>query len=74
MKKLYRSATDKQISGLCGGIARWFGIDPTVVRLIAVVAALCSFGTVVALYLIASVIVPKEPIGNFGFDDHFTHY
>lgn len=74
MKKLYRSATDKQISGLCGGIARWFGIDSTVVRLIAVVAALCSFGTVVALYLIASLIVPKEPIGSFGFDDHYTHY
>lgn len=74
MKKLYRSVTDKQITGLCGGIARWLGTDPTVVRLVAVVAALFSFGTVVALYLIASLIVPKEPFGGFGFDDHHTHY
>ncbi|MEF2966345.1 PspC domain-containing protein [Paenibacillus sp. M1] len=74
MKKLYRSATDKQISGLCGGIAKWFGIDATVVRLIAVVAALCSFGTVIALYLIATIIVPKEPLGGFGFDDPFTNF
>ncbi|WP_435923687.1 PspC domain-containing protein [Paenibacillus sp. DYY-L-2] len=74
MKKLYRSVTDKQISGLCGGIARYFNTDPTVVRLIALIAALCSFGTVVAIYLIASIIVPKEPIGSFGFDDPFTHY
>lgn len=74
MKKLYRSVTDKQISGLCGGIARYFNTDPTVVRLIALIAALCSFGTVVAVYLIASIVVPKEPIGSFGFDDPFTHY
>lgn len=74
MKKLYRSVTDKQISGLCGGIARYFNTDPTVVRLIALIAALCSFGTVVAIYLIASIVVPKEPIGSFGFDDPFTHY
>lgn len=74
MKKLYRSVTDKQISVLCGGIARYFNTDPTVVRLIALIAALCSFGTVVAIYLIASIIVPKEPIGSFGFDDPFTHY
>lgn len=74
MKKLYRSVTDKQISGLCGGIARYFNTDPTVVRLIALIAALCSFGTVVAIYLIASIIVPKEPIGSFGFDEPFTHY
>ncbi|GIO86868.1 PspC domain-containing protein [Paenibacillus faecis] len=74
MRKLYRSVTDKQISGLCGGIARFFGTDPTIVRLIAVVVALCSLGTTIALYLVASLIVPKEPIGGFGYDEPFTHY
>ncbi|MNN74969.1 DNA-binding transcriptional activator PspC [compost metagenome] len=74
MKSLYRSTTDKQISGLCGGIAAWLGIDSTVVRLIAVVGALISFGTVVALYLIASLIVPKEPVGDFRYNDYFTNY
>ena len=61
MKKLYRSATDKQIFGLCGGIAQWLGVDATVVRL-------------VALYLIASLIVPKEPFAGLGYDEPFTHY
>lgn len=74
MKRLFRSATDRQISGLCGGIANWLGVDPTVVRLIAVVLALCSFGTVVAIYLIASLIVPKEPTGYYGYDDPFSQY
>ncbi|MGG6314511.1 PspC domain-containing protein [Paenibacillus macerans] len=74
MRKLYRSVTDKQISGLCGGLAAWLGVDSTVVRLIAVVAVFFSFGTVVALYLIASIIVPKEPIGSYGYDDPFSQF
>jgi len=74
MRKLYRSATDKQLSGLCGGLAQWLGMDSTVVRLIAIVALFCSFGTIVALYLIASLIVPKEPIGNYSYDDPFAPF
>lgn len=74
MRKLYRSATDKQLSGLCGGLAEWLGVDSTVVRLIAVVAVFFSFGTVVALYLIASLIVPKEPIGSYSYDDPFSPF
>lgn len=74
MKKLFRSSTDKQISGLCGGIASFLGVDPTVVRLIAVVLAICSFGTMVAIYLIASLIVPKEPAGFYSYDDPFNQF
>ncbi|MFD3259866.1 PspC domain-containing protein [Paenibacillus lentus] len=81
MRKLYRSRTDKQISGLCGGIARYFNIDSTVVRLIALIAAICSFGTVVAIYLIASLIVPKEPAGgmhydfnDYGYDEQYSKF
>jgi len=70
MKKLYRSQSDKKISGLCGGLAAWMGVDTTIVRLIALVAALFSFGTVVLVYLIASVIVPKEPFGSFTDNYH----
>lgn len=74
MKKLYRSATDKQISGLCGGLAKYFGTDSTVVRLIAVVATFFSFGTVVLLYLFGSLLVPKEPTADFGYDDPFSSF
>lgn len=74
MKSLYRSKTDKQLTGLCGGIGNWLGVDSTVVRLIAVVSTLISFGTVVAIYVIASIIVPKEPNYDFGATDYFTKY
>ncbi|OMD21104.1 hypothetical protein BJP48_09695 [Paenibacillus odorifer] len=69
MKKLYRSQSDQKISGLCGGLARWSGIDATVIRLVAVTAALFSFGTVLIFYVIASIIVPKEPFNSFS-DGH----
>ncbi|MBU5670335.1 PspC domain-containing protein [Paenibacillus brevis] len=74
MKKLFRSSTDKQISGLCGGLASFLGVDSTVVRLIAVVLGICSFGTTILIYLIASLIVPKEPTGFYSYDDPFNQF
>ena len=41
-KKLYRSATDKKLAGVCAGIAKYFSIDATVIRLIWAVAILCA--------------------------------
>lgn len=70
MKKLYRSTTDSKLTGLCGGIAEWFGIDPTIVRVLVVIAALCSFGTVALCYFVAALIVPKAPFSN----NQFTNY
>jgi len=72
MKKLYLSRTDRKLTGLCGGIANWLGVDATIVRLVAVVAALCSFGSVLLVYLLSSWIVPAEP--DFGgYDYHAPH-
>ncbi|MDT3428392.1 phage shock protein PspC (stress-responsive transcriptional regulator) [Paenibacillus forsythiae] len=71
MKKLYRSERDKKISGLCGGLAEWLGIDSTLVRLVAVIIALCSVGSFIIFYLIASFIVPSDSTGGF-MDGH--HY
>lgn len=73
MNKLYRSRHDRKITGLCGGIAQYFGVDPTIIRLVTVVGALCSFGTFVPIYVIASLLVPKEP-GGFGFHDSYHHH
>ncbi|AIQ45687.1 phage-shock protein [Paenibacillus sp. FSL R7-0273] len=72
MKKLYRSTTDKMLTGLCGGLARHFNLDTTLVRLLVAAAAFFSFGTVLLLYIIASVIVPKESYTSF--TDSFDHY
>ena len=59
MKKLYRSRTDRKIWGVCAGIANYFGIDPTVVRLIAILSILLS-GTGIIAYIIATIVMPLE--------------
>ena len=59
-KKFYRSTTDKKIAGVCGGIAEYFDIDSTLVRLIW--ACLIIFvGVGLWLYIIAAIILPKNP-------------
>ena len=60
MKKLYKSETDRLVCGVCGGIAEYFGIDSTVVRV--AMAALCLFaGSGVLIYLAAAIIIPRQP-------------
>ncbi len=56
-KKLQRSA-DKKIFGVCGGLGEYFDIDPTIVRLIFLVA-LIVFGTGFLLYLVLALVMPK---------------
>lgn len=76
MKRLYRSTRDKQISGLCGGIANYFNVDATFVRLLALVLALMSFGTFIMLYILATLVVPKEPVAHWScpeYDDPFMN-
>lgn len=63
MKRLVLNQTDKKISGLCAGIADYFEIDVTIVRLIAVVIALSTwFIPTVLAYLIVSAITPKGEV------------
>lgn len=61
-KRLYRSRTDRMIGGVCGGIAIYFDVDPTLVRLIALLLGLATSGGVVIAYLIALVVVPEEGV------------
>ncbi len=60
-QRLYRSRGERMIAGVCGGIAQYFAIDPTLVRLFAVLAAIFSGGVVVLLYFVLWVVVPEEP-------------
>jgi len=60
MKRLYRSRTDRRIAGVCGGIAQYFNIDPTLVRLLAVLGLL-FFGGTFWVYLIMAIVIPSEP-------------
>lgn len=59
MNKLYKSKTDRKIFGVCGGIAEYFNIDATVIRLIWAVSILC-FGTGLLAYIIAALVIPDE--------------
>lgn len=60
MKKgLYKSSTDKKVCGVCGGIANYFDVDPTVIRLIWVIFTLAGGSGLIA-YIIAAIIMPDE--------------
>jgi phage shock protein C len=62
-RKLYRSRTNRVIFGVCAGLGEFFGIDPTVVRLVFVVGALLGFGSFILIYLVMFFAVPEEPLG-----------
>lgn len=59
MKKLYKSDTDKKIFGVCGGIAEYFDIDSTIIRLIWAISVFV-FGTGFLAYIIAAIILPSR--------------
>ncbi len=59
MKKFYLSNTDKKIGGVCGGLAEYFNIDPTFVRLLFVLGALLGGITFIA-YLALWIIAPRR--------------
>ncbi len=58
-KKLYRSTTNKKLFGVCGGLAEYFDIDATVVRIIFLILLLCAGGGGVA-YLICALVMPEK--------------
>lgn len=60
-KKLYRSTTDKKLAGVCAGLAKYFSIDVTLVRLIWAIVTLCTVGTGILAYIICALIIPEEP-------------
>ena len=62
-KQLRRSTENKVIAGVCGGIAEYFGLDPTLVRLGWVL--FCALGgSGVLAYIIAAIIIPEAPAGG----------
>ena len=61
MKKLYKSNTQKMVSGVCGGIAEYFDVDPTIVRILFVIFGFGG-GSGILLYLLAAAIMPDAPL------------
>ncbi len=70
-RRLYRSQTERMISGVCGGLGHYFDIDPTLVRIIFAVLTLVSGGILLIGYVIAWIVIPEsapeeEPIAAAG--------
>ncbi len=59
MKKLYRAEDDRKIAGVCGGIAQYFDIDSTIIRL-AFLFMVLAWGTGVLAYIVAALVIPNE--------------
>jgi phage shock protein C len=66
VKKLYKSRTDSKLDGVCGGIAEYFNIDSTIVRLIWLV--LCFTGTGIIAYILCAIVMPRAPLPAERYD------
>lgn len=68
MKKLYRSRRDKKLFGLCGGLAEMLNVDATLLRILLIVITVFSSGTLILVYILAGLVVPKDsnPFGGYG--------
>ena len=59
-KKLFRSKSDRILSGVCAGIGDYVDVDPTIVRLLWVVFTFSSWGVGILLYILAAIIIPEK--------------
>ena len=58
--KLVRRESDTKITGVCGAIGNYFGIDPTVVRILFVFASIFGVGSPILIYIVLSIIIPND--------------
>jgi len=59
-KTLTRSTSNRMLAGVCAGLGEYLGIDPTIVRLLTVLAFFTGFGGIALVYLIMAIIVPEQ--------------
>ena len=60
IKRLYRSGKDRILGGVCGGIAEYLNVDPTVIRILWILFTL-AYGAGLIAYLIAWMVIPRNP-------------
>ncbi|NEW63340.1 PspC domain-containing protein [Granulicatella sp. zg-ZJ] len=70
-KKLTRSRTDRRIAGICGGLAEYFNIDVTVIRIIVAISSIITFSTTLWIYILGILIIPLE---SYQKSRHYTYY
>ena len=57
-------SNNRIVCGVCAGIAEYFGIDPTIVRLLLVVLVIAGFGTGIIIYIVGAVIMPERRLDD----------
>lgn len=62
-KRLYRSRTDRQLAGVCAGLAAYLGLDVSLVRIAFIILALLG-GPGLLLYIILALVIPEEPLAD----------
>lgn len=61
MKRLYRSRKEQMLGGICGGLAEYIEVDPSIIRLVLIVLIVLSWGLFILVYIAAWIIVPASP-------------
>lgn len=65
-KRLFKSRSDRKFMGVCGGLASYFGVDPTIVRIVFVLGVVFGWGSFLIIYLVLAGVLQDEPV-------HFNH-
>lgn len=68
-RQIFRSRDNKMISGVCAGLADYFNLDPTLVRLMYVLVSLASVGIGIVVYIVMVLVFPEEPINTVDAED-----
>ena len=67
-KTLYKSRNDRMVAGVCGGLAEYFGLDSTLIRIVWAVMILMG-GSGLALYIVCAIIIPNDTDGRSIYQD-----
>lgn len=59
-KRLYKIEEAKKLDGVCGGIAEYFDLDPTLIRILWILLTCCSAGMGLLAYIACAVVMPKK--------------
>jgi phage shock protein PspC (stress-responsive transcriptional regulator) len=59
--RIYRSRTERMLAGVAGGLANYFDVDPTIIRLAWAVSFLATGPVALLLYIVCALVIPREP-------------
>jgi phage shock protein PspC (stress-responsive transcriptional regulator) len=59
-RRLVRSSNDRWLSGVCGGVAQYTGVDANLIRLVVVLGTIFGFGSLLVAYVVAWILMPEE--------------